>query len=79
MEAAAQQYPKSQEIIAEGLEALEVHRRNYTDDGPNYLQLLLWWEFPPEQWESVRVGSSMRFLVDPGPTWRRILPWNLIS
>jgi hypothetical protein len=52
-------------LLREGLEALEIHRGNYTDHGPKYLQVL-WWEFPETHREAVRVGSSMRFLVDPG-------------
>jgi hypothetical protein len=51
-------------IVDEGLQALRVHRRNYTDEGPKFLQLL-WWEFPPEHWEDLRTGSSMNFLVTP--------------
>ncbi|MGL5812169.1 MAG: hypothetical protein ACRCYW_02380, partial [Aeromonas sp.] len=47
------------------LEALEVHRNNYTEAGPKYLQLL-WWEFPEIHQEAIRIGSSLRFLVDPG-------------
>ena len=53
-----------EQIIAEGLEALEVHRQNYTSEGPKRLQLL-WWEFPPEHQEAVRCGSSMNFLILP--------------
>jgi hypothetical protein len=52
-------------LLREGLEALEIHRANYTDQGPKYLQVL-WWEFPETHREAVRMGSSMRFLVDPG-------------
>ena len=53
------------ELFQEGLEALEIHRGNYTTNGPKYLQLL-WWEFPKEHREEIRKGASMRFLVDPG-------------
>lgn len=52
-------------VIDEGLEALRIHRENYTPEGLKYLQLL-WWEFPPEHQAAVRHGSSMRFLIDPG-------------
>ena len=52
------------QLIREGLRALEVHRGNYTEEGPQYLQLL-WWEFPPEHREAIRTGSSMNFLVNP--------------
>ena len=57
--------PDQESLWQEGLEALEIHRGNYTEAGPKYLQVL-WWEFPPEHQEAVRKGSSMRFLVDPG-------------
>ena len=52
-------------LLAEGLESLEIHRQNYTAAGPKYLQAL-WWEFPVAHREAVRVGSSLRFMVDPG-------------
>ena len=45
------------ELLQEGLEALKIHRENYTEAGPKYLQVL-WWEFPPEHREAVRIGSS---------------------
>ena len=57
--------PDEKELIQDGLEALRIHRGNYTAEGPKYLQLL-WWEFPEEHREAVRVGSSLCFLVDPG-------------
>jgi hypothetical protein len=53
------------QLWEEGVEALKIHRENYTPAGPKYLQVL-WWEFPPMHQEAVRLGSSMRFLVDPG-------------
>jgi len=55
----------AEELLKDGLEALEIHRANYTEQGPRYLQLL-WWEFPEKHREEVRLGSSMRFLIDPG-------------
>ncbi len=57
--------PDEEELLRDGLEALEIHRGNYTEAGPKYLQVL-WWEFPETHREAVRIGSSMRFLVDPG-------------
>ena len=57
--------PNREELRKEGLAALETHRENYTEAGPKYLQVL-WWEFPPEHQEAVRVGSSLMFLADPG-------------
>jgi hypothetical protein len=47
-----------------GLEALQVHRQNYSETGPKQLQIL-WWEFPPEHWEALQEGSRMNFLMMP--------------
>ena len=57
--------PDYAELLQEGLEAMEIHRENYTKAGLKYLQVL-WWEFPMEHQEAVWLGSSMRFLLDPG-------------
>ena len=66
LRAAAQFYPDPQEIIRDGLAKLDIHRLNYTDDGPAPQQLqLLWWEFKPEHWEDIRLGGSMNFLTPP--------------
>ena len=62
---AVQGRPDADLLLREGLEALEVHRGNFTKEGPKYLQVL-WWEFPEEHQDEVRRGSSMRFLIDPG-------------
>ncbi|CAB9524865.1 hypothetical protein (Partial), partial [Seminavis robusta] len=59
---ATQDLPDQEEAYQDGLEALKIHRDNYSPAGPKYLQVL-WWEFPPEHQEAVRRGSSMRFLV----------------
>jgi hypothetical protein len=64
LEKAAAQFPDTDQLIADGERALEIHRANYTAAGPQRLQLL-WWEFPPEHWEALRLGSSMNFLVTP--------------
>jgi len=62
---AIQGRPDAPQLLAEGMEALDIHRGNYTEEGPKYLQIL-WWEFPEAQREEARLGSSMRFLIDPG-------------
>ncbi|CAB9530606.1 hypothetical protein SEMRO_2952_G340930.1 [Seminavis robusta] len=62
---ATRNLPDREEAYQDGLEALKIHRDNYSPAGPKYLQVL-WWEFPPDHQEAVRRGSSMRFLVDPG-------------
>jgi hypothetical protein len=65
LERALRQIPEApQRYYTEGLEALRIHRQNYTEHGPQRLQLL-WWEFPPEHWEPLREGSSMNFLITP--------------
>lgn len=63
---AASFYENSEELVAEGLRQLEIHRANFDDTGPapKHLQLL-WWEFPESSWEDVRVGGSMNFLTEP--------------
>ena len=63
---AARHYPESQQpqIISDGKGDLARHRNNYGPEGPKHLQLL-WWEFPKEHWEDIRVGASMNFLKEP--------------
>jgi hypothetical protein len=62
--AAVKGRPDAEQLMLEGEAALDLHRENYTESGPKRLQLL-WWEFPPEHWEALRLGSSMNFLVQP--------------
>ena len=57
--------PEPERHFQEGLDALSVHRGNYSEAGPQRLQLL-WWEFPVEHWEPIREGSSVNFLITPG-------------
>jgi hypothetical protein len=38
--------PDGDAHFVNGLDALTVHRQNYSEKGPKYLQIL-WWEFPP--------------------------------
>jgi len=59
-------YPENERkaIIDHGKADLAIHRQNYGPDGARQLQLL-WWEFPKEHWEPLRLGSSMNFLKDP--------------
>jgi hypothetical protein len=52
-------------LLKDGLKALDIHRGNYTDEGPKCLQLL-WWEFPKEHHEALREGCKMNFLITPG-------------
>jgi hypothetical protein len=54
-----------EQLLKDGLAALDIHRENYTDEGPKWLQLL-WWEFPKEHHEALREGCRMNFLVTPG-------------
>jgi hypothetical protein len=58
--------PDPDNVIREGLELLTIHRGNYDAKGPKPTRLqLLWWEFPPEHWTSLREGSRMNFLKEP--------------
>lgn len=50
--------------FVDGLEALQVHRKNCSGTGPKKLQIL-WWEFPSEHWEALHEGSPMNFLITP--------------
>ena len=53
-------------VIDEDIEAIGVHRKNYTKDGPEVNRLqLLWWEFPEEHWQPLREGTSMNFSQEP--------------
>jgi hypothetical protein len=63
---AAQTLPDPDKIIKEGLKLLTIHRGNYDANGPKPTRLqLLWWEFPPEHWTSLREGSRINFLKEP--------------
>ena len=58
--------PDPTKAYADGVKALEIHRRNYNAEGPDPQQLqLLWWEFPKEHWTPLREGSRMNFLQTP--------------
>jgi hypothetical protein len=45
---------------------LASHRMNYTYQGAQRLNIL-WWECPPEYWESLHFGGSMNFMETPVP------------
>ena len=63
---ASKYYPDPEEIVRQGMQDLEIHRGNYDRSGPAPKELqLLWWEFPYEHWEEVRLGGSMNFLCEP--------------
>lgn len=67
LKAAMRRYPdQSTAIYCQGLECLEDHRLNYTEEGAVAKRpRILWWEFPPEHWDSLREGSSMHYLCSP--------------
>ena len=68
LKATALRYPNYHQIVKDGLEDLERHRTNYDTEGPNPTTLqLLWWEFPVEHQEDVRLGASMNFMQIPTP------------
>ena len=63
---AASRYPNGPELIESGVEALRIHRQNYTDAHPDPKRLqILWWEFPEEHWDALREGSRMNFMTVP--------------
>jgi hypothetical protein len=63
---AAESFPDPTSVVEEGILALNTHRKNYTEDGPEAKKLqLLWWEFPREHWQPLREGSRMNFLREP--------------
>jgi hypothetical protein len=45
---------------------LASHRLNYFSQGAPRLEIL-WWECPPEHWESLRFGESMNLMETPVP------------
>jgi hypothetical protein len=63
---ASEFYPHPERIVADGIRLLTIHRSNYNEEGPapKWLQLL-WWEFPQEHWEDLRVGARQNFLQTP--------------
>jgi hypothetical protein len=59
-------YDYSYSLFQDGLDKLVHHRQNYGEEGPATTRLqLLWWEFPDSQWEEIRIGGSMNFLMEP--------------
>ena len=59
--------PNKKQLFSQGIEALRIHRENYTDEGIKRLQLL-WWEWPRRHWQVIREGFPMNFLQTPSPT-----------
>jgi hypothetical protein len=45
---------------------LASYRLHYTSQGAQRLEIL-WWEYPPENWEPLRFGGSMNFMETPAP------------
>ena len=48
------------------MEILQAHRLNYGPEGPEHL-VVLWWEWPRQHWEDLRLGVSMDFMITPTP------------
>lgn len=63
------------EVFADGLRILDLHRHNYSDDGPKHL-VLLWWEWPAEHHAELRHGLSMNFLSQPPVGIKPNVPMN---
>jgi len=53
------------QLLKEGLHALDIHRENYGGDGTLKHLQILWWEFPPEHWAELQGGCPMNFLSEP--------------
>jgi hypothetical protein len=53
-------------VIMDAHRLLDSHRLNYTSQGAHRLEIL-WWECPPEHWESLCFGGSMSFMETPVP------------
>jgi hypothetical protein len=68
LQRACRTYPATSRpaMMRAGKADLTRHRGNYGDQGAVALQIL-WWEFPKEHWEALRLGSSMNFLKQPAP------------
>lgn len=63
---ASAHHPDPEAVYHDGIQRLAIHRENYTEEGPDPKQLqLLWWEFPPEHWEDLRLGARQNFLHLP--------------
>ena len=53
-------------FFKQGLQILTAHRTNYGPEGPKHL-VLLWWEWPQEHWNDLRLGATMNFMDIPVP------------
>jgi hypothetical protein len=53
-------------VVIEARRILASPRLNYTSQDAQLLDIL-WWECPPEHWESLRFGGSMNFMDTPVP------------
>jgi hypothetical protein len=53
-------------VMIDARRLLASHRLNYTSQGAQCLEIL-WWECPPEQWESLRFVGSMNVIETPVP------------
>jgi hypothetical protein len=53
-------------ITVEARRLLASHGLNYTSQGAQHLEIL-WWEWSPEHWDSLRFGGSMNFMETPVP------------
>jgi hypothetical protein len=58
--------PAAEKAFEHGLSILELHKLNYSNEGPKHL-VLLWWEWPEEHHDTLRHGISMNFMSPPRP------------
>ena len=52
--------------LKKGLELLKGRRTNYGPEGSSHL-VVLWWEWLPLHWDSLRLESTMSFMDEPIP------------
>lgn len=65
---ALEAFPESERdsLFREGLDILEKHSENFTENGIKHL-VLLWWHWPCEHWVELCKGISMNFIETPTP------------
>ena len=74
---ASRYYQEADAVYQDGLNRLEIHQNNYSSEGPNPKQLqLLWWEFPIDHWETLRLGARQNFIHSPEAQLRPNAPMD---
>jgi hypothetical protein len=58
--------PDQDLVMMDARRLLASHRLNYTSQVAQRVEIL-WWEWTPENWESLRFGGSINFMETPVP------------